>query len=220
MMKNALIVAALALLYRYHSAFTQGDLSLRAATWWRLISEYDAMVAVYESHVAEEFFVYGKPSDSFAAISSHPAFLELDALRRPLSISQAADGRGTSRVRFVEDAAVLPTYLPVEEGAAACLGALGLAVADLWQLRGGPPQEISVSQSGAALSTAGCTSRDSNPQHRVRRRAPRLLGVVSADHAASVACCCCQTYSSRSRPTRRPTMSAAKASLGPSRRRV
>ena len=65
------------------------------------------------------------------------------------------NGSGLSTIEFVADGATLPTYLPVEEGAGAALGMLGIALADLWMLRGGPPQAVSVSQVGAALSTAG-----------------------------------------------------------------
>lgn len=64
-------------------------------------------------------------------------------------------GGGLSSIRFVADGATLPTYLPVEEGAGAALGMLGLALADLWSLRKQPAQQVSVSQVGAALSTAG-----------------------------------------------------------------
>ena len=148
MLRRAFLIVVLALAVRHRHILTQGDLLLRATTWYRLVSEYDDMKAVYDSHAAEEFFIYGQPAASFEQVVTHPAFLELLAMRR-------VSGEGFSSVSFLPDGATLPTYLPVEEGAGAALGMLGLALADLWSLRGGPPQQVSVSQTGAALSTAG-----------------------------------------------------------------
>lgn len=120
-------------------------LALRARTWFRLLSEYEELKRVYEDHEAAGFFQYGAPSPEFAALQNHPAFAELDKLRRG----------GQSTIDFVGDFPVLPTYLPIEQGAGACLGALGLAAADLHEARGGKPQTVRVSQSDAGLSTAG-----------------------------------------------------------------
>merc|ERR1719240_623927 len=59
-----------------------------------------------------------------------------------------------SELRFLADGPVLPTYLPVEEGAAAALGAAALAAADLYEARTGRAQEVKVRQSGSGLMTA------------------------------------------------------------------
>ena len=147
MLRSALIVAV-AIAVRHRAVFTQGDFVLRAATWWRLVNEYDSMKTIYEQHVADGFFVYGEPASSFDAVDQHPAFLELLSMRR-------LKEEPLSTIEFVADGATLPTYLPVEEGAGAALGMLGIALADLWTLRNQPAQRITVSQVGAALSTAG-----------------------------------------------------------------
>jgi hypothetical protein len=150
MLRGALIGGAIAAFFGASSGplrdgLGQGDVALRVRTWRRLLSEYDAMAAVYEQHVTDEFFVYGAPAPSFGAIAQHPAFLELLTMRRNRTTTSGGGGAASSfgsTVRFAPDFPVLPTYLPVEEGAAACLGALGLAVADLFELRGGPPQTV------------------------------------------------------------------------------
>merc|ERR1719240_171588 len=59
-----------------------------------------------------------------------------------------------SELRFLADGPVLPTYLPVEEGAAAALGAAALAAADLYEARTGRAQRVDVRQSGSGLMTA------------------------------------------------------------------
>ena len=150
MLRSALLIVAAAVAVRHRAIVTQGDFILRAATWWRLINEYDSMKNIYDQHVADGFFVYGEPASSFDAVDQHPAFLELLNMRR-----LKPDLTKLSTIQFVADGATLPTYLPVEEGAGAALGMLGLALADLWTLRGQPAQQISISQVGAALSTAG-----------------------------------------------------------------
>ena len=122
------------------------SLSLRLRTWLRLMKEYGQLRSVYSAHLLEGFFDYGKPCGRFEDLTSHPAFKELEALRAVKS---------ENKVSFVADFSVLPTYLPIEEGAAACLGALGLAAADLLEARGGPSQVVTVKQSDAGLSTAG-----------------------------------------------------------------
>ena len=60
-----------------------------------------------------------------------------------------------STLAFVDDGSVLPTYLSVEHGAGAALGALGLACADLFELRTGEAQRVTVSRTAAGLATAG-----------------------------------------------------------------
>ena len=148
-MKNALLIVAAAISLRHRAIITQGDFILRTTTWWRLVNEYDGMKAIYDQHVTDGFFAYGEPAKSFDAVDEHPAFRELLHLRR------LKDDKNLSTIQFVADGATLPTYLPVEEGAGAALGMLGLALADLWSLRNQPTQQVSVSQVGAALSTAG-----------------------------------------------------------------
>ena len=64
------------------------------------------MRSVYESHVAEKFFIYGSPAQSFGEVDSHPAFLELLALRR-------LKGDALSTITFIADGATLPTYYVV-----------------------------------------------------------------------------------------------------------
>ncbi|KAH8074665.1 alpha-methylacyl-CoA racemase [Aureococcus anophagefferens] len=92
-------------------------------------------------------------------LGSHVAFAQLEALR-----ARKNDGGAfASTVTFAGDFPVLPTYLPIEEGAAACLGILGLAAADLHELRGGSSQEVTVRQSDAGLSTAGYMFLDVEP---------------------------------------------------------
>ena len=59
-----------------------------------------------------------------------------------------------STLEFEADHAILPTYLPIEDGAAAAIGAVALAAAELFELRTGRAQRCVVSQSGAGLTTA------------------------------------------------------------------
>ena len=95
---------------------------------------------VHRTHAAEGFFAYGAPPGRFRDLDKHVATQQLLALR-----AARADGPFGSTLTFAEDFPVLPTYLPIEEGAAACLGVLGLAAADLHELRGGGPQTVTVS---------------------------------------------------------------------------
>ncbi|KAH8044958.1 alpha-methylacyl-CoA racemase [Aureococcus anophagefferens] len=133
--------------------------TLRVRTWWRLLREYGSMKRVYAAHAAQDFFVYGTPPARYEDLGSHVAFAQLEALR-----ARKNDGGAfASTVTFAGDFPVLPTYLPIEEGAAACLGILGLAAADLHELRGGSPQEVTVRQSDAGLSTAGYMFLDVEP---------------------------------------------------------
>ena len=72
-------------------------------------------------------------------------------------------GAFTSELRFLDDGPVLPTYLPVEEGAAAALGAAALAAADLYEARTGRSQRVDVRQSGSGLMTASYLYMYSQP---------------------------------------------------------
>ena len=136
-----------------------GQRGLRLRTWWRLVREYGKLKEVYEMHRNDGFFEYGEPC-KYEDLGSHPGFLELVGLRN-------AEILGTSgaTVNFKRDFPILPTYLPIEEGAAACLGALGLAAADLLQVRNGQNDVVvTVKQSDAGLSTAGYMFLEVEPE--------------------------------------------------------
>ena len=53
-------------------------------------------------------------------------------------------------------------YLSVEHGAGAALGALGLACADLFELRTGEAQRVTVSRAAAGLATVRRRPRPSS----------------------------------------------------------
>ena len=67
-----------------------------------------------------------------------------DALRTILPVV----GLDPERARTVEFSGgldpILPTSFKIGETSAACVGAIGLAVSDLWELRGGKKQGIGV----------------------------------------------------------------------------
>ena len=128
-----------------------GDFWKRLSIWATLLLEYPQVLSVYKRHRAEGFFAFGAKPPRFSDLSAHEATTRLLAMRRPMP--GARNGFG-STLRFKADGAVLPTYLPVEEGAAAALGALSLAAADLYELRTGRAQEVVVSQTAAGLMTA------------------------------------------------------------------
>ncbi|KAH8046162.1 alpha-methylacyl-CoA racemase [Aureococcus anophagefferens] len=92
------------------------------------------MKRVYAAHAAQDFFVYGTPPARYEDLGSHVAFAQLGVAR---------EEERRRRLRVDRDLRrrlpVLPTYLPIE-GGAACLGILGLAAADLHELRGGSPR--------------------------------------------------------------------------------
>ncbi|MBV9552546.1 MAG: CoA transferase, partial [Alphaproteobacteria bacterium] len=75
-----------------------------------------------------------------------------DALRTILPLA----GLDPERARAVEFTGgsdpILPTPFKIGETAAACLGAIGLAVSDLWGLRGGKQQAIAVNARRATAS--------------------------------------------------------------------
>src|SRR5271167_3565422 len=75
-----------------------------------------------------------------------------DALRTILPVA----GLNPDRARSVEFTGgsdpILPTSFKISETAAACLGAIGLAVSDLWELRGGKQQGIAVDARRATAS--------------------------------------------------------------------
>ncbi|KAL1508640.1 hypothetical protein AB1Y20_004736 [Prymnesium parvum] len=129
------------------------DVWKRLSIWLSLILEYPSVLTVYRRHRADGFFAFGAKPASFRRLSEHEATKRLLALRRTPASSPGAAAFG-STLRFVADGAVLPTYLPVEEGAAAALGALSLAAADLYELRTGRAQEVEVRQTAAGLMTA------------------------------------------------------------------
>ena len=75
-----------------------------------------------------------------------------DALRTILPVA----GLDPDRARTVEFTGgsdpILPTSFKIGETSAACLGAIGLAVSDLWELRGGKKQAIGVDARRAVAS--------------------------------------------------------------------
>lgn len=132
------------------------DLWKRACVWLSLVCEYPAVLAVYRKHRQDGFFDFGHKPKHFNRLVEHDAVTRLLAMRRGMPSSRDASVRNTfhSTLAFDADGAVLPTYLPVEEGAAAALGALSLAAADLFELRTGRAQEVVVHQTAAGLMTA------------------------------------------------------------------
>ncbi|KAJ1627924.1 CoA-transferase family III domain-containing protein [Pavlovales sp. CCMP2436] len=141
------------------------ELRLKLWVWARLCSEYPALCRVFAEHKAAGYFDYGSPGD-FAELAAHVATKQLFAYRVGRPVSHSADdgdgaegapaGRGLhSTVIFDDDGSLLPTYLPVEHGAAAAVGALGLACADLFELRTGEAQQVRVARTDAGLATAG-----------------------------------------------------------------
>jgi len=121
----------------------------RVQIWFALLFEYPALRRVYLSHKADGFFDYGTMPRSFKHMDEHEAHAQLMTMRR-----QPRDGPFASTLRFKQDGAVLPTYLPVEQGAASTLGAVSLAAADLYEARTGRPQEVVVKQTASGLMTA------------------------------------------------------------------
>src|SRR5256714_3800481 len=81
-----------------------------------------------------------------------PVMAAHDALRTILPVA----GLDPERARTVEITGgadpVLPTSFKIGETSAACLGAIGLAVCDLWELRGGKQQGIAVDVRRATAS--------------------------------------------------------------------
>ena len=126
----------------FHSA---SDVIKRIRCWIKLVCEWWELCRVYEQHRDAGWFDFGCPAESFEQLKQHPAMQALLALRQH---------SGHSTLQFEADHAVLPTYLPIEEGAAAALGAVAIAAADLFELRTGRAQRVVVNQSGAGLTTA------------------------------------------------------------------
>ena len=126
-----------------------GDYFKRAGLWFSLLAEYPQVRKVFSMHKADGFFDYGTVPQKFKALGEHDAMDRLLSMRRRPRAEPFK-----SELIFVDDGAVLPTYLPVEEGAAAALGACALAAADLYEARTGRAQEVKVRQSGSGLMTA------------------------------------------------------------------
>ena len=125
-----------------------GDVVKRMQCYLKVLGEYDRLCSVFLKHKEDGWFEYGEPPVSFDALGQHPATQKLLALRGDASRSCK------STLEFDADGPVLPTYLPIEEGAAAALGAVSLAAAELFELRTGRAQRVVVNQSGAGLTTA------------------------------------------------------------------
>ena len=132
---------------------TLGDYITRFKCWLKVILEYPKLCAVYEQHRKDGWFQYGAPPKAFAELGEHPATSALLMLRYGVCLAHRKKGF-KSTLEFEADFPVLPTYLPIEEGAAAALGAVSLAAAELFELRTGRAQRVAISQSGAGLTTA------------------------------------------------------------------
>lgn len=132
------------------------DFWRRLTIWLSLLREYPEVRLVYKKHRADGFFAYGDAPKDFSKLNEHDAMVRLLSMRRKMPASRETPARVHfhSTLRFHADGAVLPTYLPVEEGAAAALGALSLAAADLYELRTGRAQQVVVRQTAAGLLTA------------------------------------------------------------------
>ena len=126
-----------------------GRFFARAGLWLQLLLEYPHVRKVFKAHRVDGFFQYGAVPKTFRLLGEHGATQQLLAMRR-----RPRDQPFSSELRFIADGPVLPTYLPVEEGAAAALGAAALAAADLFEARTGRSQRVDVSQSGSGLMTA------------------------------------------------------------------
>lgn len=136
---------------------------LRLHVWFHLLGEYSKMRAVFTAHDAEGYFAYGAPG-AYGDLFQHVATQRLLSFRASRGAGGADDegssggvapgGGFHSTLHFEDDGSVLPTYLPVEHGAGAALGALGVAAADLFELRTGEAQAVTVRRSDAGLATA------------------------------------------------------------------
>ena len=132
-----------------------GDYWRRFKCWLKVVMEYPRLVAVFKRHRDDGWFQYGSPPKSFETLAQHPATQSLLNLRHGVCPTERKRRGGfKSTLQFEADFPVLPTYLPIEEGAAAALGAVSLAAAELYELRTGRAQRVVVSQSGAGLTTA------------------------------------------------------------------
>ena len=157
------------------------DVFKRARCWLKVLLEWPELCRVCERHRSDGWFDYGSPPACFADVGQHPAVKALLALR--------ADG-GRSTLEWEADHAVLPTYLRIEESAAAALGAVAIAAADLFELRTGRAQRVVVNQSGAGLTTAQCARAPLFPPRShmlANSRTPRRTQTCSctASRAAS-----------------------------------
>ena len=124
-----------------------GDFLKRLGLWFTLIVEYPHVRKVFSSHRREGYFQYGELPKSFKLLGDHAATKQLLAMRR-----QPRNSAFTSEMEFIADGPVLPTYLPVEEGAAAALGAAALAAADPIPGAHRPPAEAEGAPVGFRLN--------------------------------------------------------------------
>jgi hypothetical protein len=130
------------------------DYFRRILCWLKVLLEYPKLCAVYRRHKHDGWFDYGEPPREFDKLAEHPATKALLNLRHGVATSRRRKVGFKSTLEFEADYPVLPTYLPIEEGAAAALGAVALAAAELFEARTGRAQRVIVSQSGAGLTTA------------------------------------------------------------------
>ena len=125
---------------------TWKDVRVRLKCYLKVLFEYPRLVSVYTKHRDDGWFQFGAAPESFGALHEHPAVRKLLALRGQHGCK--------STLEFEADHPILPTYLPIEEGAAAAIGAVSLAAAELFEERTGRAQRVVVNQSGAGLTTA------------------------------------------------------------------
>eukprot|EP00746_Dinoflagellata_sp_MGD_P144401 gnl/MRDRNA2_/MRDRNA2_77136_c0_seq1.p1 gnl/MRDRNA2_/MRDRNA2_77136_c0~~gnl/MRDRNA2_/MRDRNA2_77136_c0_seq1.p1 ORF type:complete len:1165 (+),score=182.33 gnl/MRDRNA2_/MRDRNA2_77136_c0_seq1:123-3497(+) len=139
----AAVILACTLVLIIYNFLLPADFTLRFRVFANLLSSYKRLKSIYESRKAAGDFKYGDPAPSWKEVSSHKAMHELLALRW---------FPGRSNVVFKDDFKVLKTYLPTDQAVGACLAAVGLAAADLYELRGGRPQTVTVKESDAGAA--------------------------------------------------------------------
>lgn len=114
----------------------------RCKVWLQLMSEY--------SQMSKNFAI---DNDGYFDNSVPETFSDLHCHTGLKSVLNARCTHGfRSKLNFIDDYSVIPTQMPIEKAAAAALGALGLACADLFELRTGQCQKVTVRRSQAGLA--------------------------------------------------------------------
>mmetsp|Transcript_1833 Transcript_1833/g.5511 ORF Transcript_1833/g.5511 Transcript_1833/m.5511 type:complete len:1225 (-) Transcript_1833:78-3752(-) len=143
----AAILASIILLFAVSATCFSSDFIMRFQVLTNLIASYPRLRSIYHSRKAAGHFDYGETSPSWQSLGLHKATQELSALRST---------PGGSSAVFMDDFKVLGTYLPTDQAVGACLACVGLAAADLYELRGGRAQTVIVRRSDAgAVPVAG-----------------------------------------------------------------
>lgn len=144
---SVILLFLLAVLMVFVPILLLDGLWLRIRTWLALVSSYWRFNRVYLSRKANGHFDQGHSSVDFTSLMDHPATQVLFSLRGKYA--------GGSTVKFIDDYSVVPTYLPIDSGSGASLAAVGLAAADLFEIRKGRSQQVVVRRSLAGAVTAG-----------------------------------------------------------------